>query len=400
MDNIKANFSKLTEVQKVLVIIIAAILLYGVSTGVTYTIFGGLKQGGAGINLTSGALPGPTGAVEEDANEPKTETCPLNGALKSKTARNAWEARRPLAVMIENHIEARPQSGLTSADVVYEAVAEGGITRFMALYYCNLSDVQVGPVRSARTYYLDWLGEYNNPLYAHVGGANTPGPADALSQIIKYKVNDLNQFSIGFPTYWRDYERLGHPVATEHTMYSTTQKLWAVGAQRGWVATDSAGISWSKGFTPWKFKDDEKISSSSKSGGTIKTITVNFWASQGDYTVEWDYNAATNTYDRKNGTAHIDFNNKKQISPKSVVIQFEKESNANDGYPGNVHLLYGTTGTGKALIIMDGNVVEGKWIKADRLSRSKYVDSKGKEIIFDKGQIWIETVPEGSKVTY
>ncbi len=393
INNLKAVFEKLTQVQKILVVIIVAILVYGIFTGGSYAIFGGLKAS-LGPGQLSSALPGPTTAVEEDANEPKTETCPLNGSLKSKTARAAWETRRPLAVMIENHTEARPQSGLTSADVVYEAVAEGGITRFMALFYCNLSDVQVGPVRSARTYYLDWLGEYNNPLYAHVGGANTPGPADALSQIITYKVDDLNQFSIGFPTYWRDYQRLGHPVATEHTMYSTTQKLWEVGAKRGWTATDSAGIRWDKNFTPWKFKDD-------KGGGSTTKINVTFWESQGNYDVEWDYDAAANAYKRKNGGKdHMDLDNNKQLEPKNIVIQFEKESNANDGYENNVHLLYGTTGTGKALIFQDGKVIEGKWTKVSRTSRSKYTDGKGVEIEFNKGQIWIQTVPEGAKVSF
>src|SRR3990170_5499635 len=93
-------------------------------------------------------------------------------------------------------------------------------------------------------------------LYAHVGGANTPGPANALGQIIKYGVKDLNQFSIGFPVFWRDYQRLGHPVATEHTMYSTTQKLWEIGAKRGWTATDQAGKRWDSTFAPWKFGED------------------------------------------------------------------------------------------------------------------------------------------------
>jgi len=300
-----------------------------------------------------------------------------------------------LAVMIENHSEARPQSGLFSADVIYEAVAEGGITRFMALFYCNLSDVQVGPVRSARTYYLDWLSEIDG-LYAHVGGANTPGPADALGQIITYKVKDLNQFSIGFPVFWRDYQRLGHSVATEHTMYSTTQKLWEVGAKRGWTATDSAGIKWDKNFVPWKFRD-----SSSASGGQATKIMVNFWESQGGYQVEWNFDPTSGTYKRKNaGENHMDLNNNTQLAPKVVIIQFERESNANDGYPGNVHLLYKTTGSGKALIFQDGGVSEGKWIKASRTQRSKYVDSSGKEIEFNKGQIWIQTVPEGSKVSY
>lgn len=389
---IKEIFSKLTDIQKILATLILGIIIFGVSSIGTYTIFSGTKL--SSITDLSTSLPGPTGALEEDANDPKTETCPLNGALKSKRARDAWEKRRPLAVMIENHTEARPQSGLTSADIVYEAVAEGGITRFMAMFYCNFSDVQVGPVRSARTYFLDWQREYNNPLYVHVGGANTPGPADALSQIITYKINDLNQFSIGFPTFWRDYQRLGHSVATEHTMYSTTHKLWDIGSKRGFVATDSAGISWEKGFTPFKFKDE-------KAGGSTGAITVNFWESQSDYQVVWTYDAASNTYKRKNGGSdHTDLNNKQQIAPKNIAVQFQKESNANDGYPGNVHLLYGTTGSGKALFFMDGNVIEGKWTKQSGVARTKYVDSTGKEIAFNKGQIWIETVPEGSKVTY
>ena len=394
MKKITIIFQGLTNIQKILVLIILATIFYAGSTSVSYSIFSGLKQTTPSPETAgSSSVPTPANALVEDPNEPKTEICPLNGSMHTKKAMEFWSKRRPLAVMIENHTEARPQSGLSSADIVYEAVAEGGITRFMALFYCNLSDVQVGPVRSARTYYLDWLGEYD-ALYAHVGGANTPGPADALGQIIKYKVKDLNQFSIGFPVFWRDYQRLGHSVATEHTMYSTTQKLWEVGAKRGWTATDSAGLKWEKSFTPWKFKDE-------KAGGTTAKINVSFWENQGNYAVEWNYDNASNSYKRKNGgDLHKDLNNNTEISSKVVIIQFEKESNANDGYPGNVHLLYGTTGTGKALFFQDGIVTEGKWTKQSRTSRSKYTDSTGKEIQFNKGQIWIQTVPEGSKVSY
>ncbi len=388
--NIATTLNNLTKLQKILVTIILAIVLYTISTGISYSAFSKIS-GSSGLELVT-ALPGPSNAVDEDPNQPKTESCPLDGSMHTKAAKDSWEKRRPLAVMIENHQEARPQSGLSSANIVYEAVAEGGITRFMAIFYCNLSDIQVGPVRSARTYYLDWLGEYDG-LYGHVGGANSPGPADTLSQIIKYGVKDLNQFSIGFPVFWRDYQRLGHPVATEHTMYSTTQKLWEVGAKRGWTEKDEDDKSWSGGFTPWKFKDE-------KGGGTTTKITVPFWDS-GEYVVEWDYDSTTNSYNRKNGgVEHQDLNNKKQLVAKNVVVQFEKESRANDGYENNLHLLYGTTGSGKALIFQDGNVIEGKWIKATRISRTKYIDSKGLEIQFNKGQIWIQTVPEGSKVTY
>ncbi|MBI2597281.1 DUF3048 domain-containing protein [Candidatus Daviesbacteria bacterium] len=396
MNKVTEIFQGLTNLQKILVLIILSTLLYGSSASVSYAIFSKVASQTPSISqdTSKSKLPSASSITEEDPNEPKTEICPLNGFKHTKKAREFWEKRRPLAVMIENHSEARPQSGLSSADVVYEAVAEGGITRFMALFYCNLSDAQVGPVRSARTYFLDWLGEYD-ALYAHVGGANTPGPADALGRIIKYEVKDLNQFSIGFPVFWRDYQRLGHSVATEHTMYSTTQKLWEIGAKRGWTATDSAGMKWDKKFTPWSFKEDRN------SEGKTNKIQVNFWENQPAYNVEWNYDATTNTYKRNNGgIPHMDLNKNTQLTPKMIVIQFERESNANDGYPGNVHLLYGTTGSGKALFFMDGNVIEGKWIKQSRISRTKYVDMNGREIQFNRGQIWIQTVPEGSKVSY
>lgn len=387
------TFNGLDNLQKILVLIILALVSFSVATSASYTVFNSVNKEGKPSEKATASLPGPSNALDEEPNEPRTESCPLNGSMHTKTAEQSWEKRRPLAVMIENHTEARPQSGLSAADVVYEAVAEGGITRFMGIYYCNLKDVQVGPVRSARTYYLDWLGEYD-ALYAHVGGANTPGPADALRQVIKYDVKDLNQFSIGFPVFWRDYQRLGHPVATEHTMYSTTKKLWEVGSKRGWIATDLAGIKWDENFVSWKFKDDQ-------GRGTVAKIRVPFWESQPGYDVEWNYDVATNTYKRKNGGEnHIDLDNKLQLSPKVVVIQFERESNANDGYPGNVHLLYKTTGTGKALIFQDGKMIEGQWSKVSRTKRTKYTDSNGKEITFNKGQIWIQTVPGGSKVTY
>ena len=386
---IKETFEKLTNIQKVLVTLILVIMFYGLSASVSFAIFSKVfRMGGELVS----SLPGPATTVDEEENEPKTEKCPLDGSMHTKKAKLSWEKRRPLAVMVENHSEAKPQSGLSSANVVYEAVAEGGITRFAAIFYCNLSDVQVGPVRSARTYFLDWISEYD-PLYAHVGGANTPGSADALSQIIKFKIKSLNQFGIGFPTYWRDYQRLGHPVATEHTMYSTTQKLWEVGAKRGWEAEDD-GVSWSKDFTPWKFKEDQ-------GGGSTTNIKVNFWASQESYFVEWNYDAIANTYNRKNGGVdHTDLNNKKQLSPKNIVVQFERESNANDGYEGNVHLLYGTLGKGKVLVFQDGKVSEGTWNKALRTSRTKYLNKDNKEVEFNKGQIWIQTVPEGAKVEY
>lgn len=385
-------------------LIVAGLIVYLLSAGIT---FGGLKASSGGSLFTS-PLPDGQGAGQENPNRKplievsgnKTEACPLNGAAYTKAERNIWETRRPLAVMIENHLEARPQSGLSDSDIVYEAVAEGGITRFMAIFYCKASAFEtiVGPVRSARTYFLDWASEYNFPLYAHVGGANTPGLANALGQIESYgwaTNNDMNQFSIGYPTFWRDYERLGHTVATEHTMYSTTEKLWAVGAKRGFTSEDPDGVKWTKGYIPWQFVKDEP-----KDHGTTAQITYKFWDYE-DYAVNWQYDSSTNEYKRFNGgVEHKDLNTGEQLTTKNLVVQFAKESRANDGYEGNAHLIYADTGKGDALIFKDGQAIKGSWSKAKRLSRTVFTDDKGKEIKFNPGRIWISVLPLGNKVDY
>lgn len=338
------------------------------------------------------------GALTFDENAPKTESCPLNGAYYSKEQRNWWETHRPLGVMIENHVDARPQSGLSFADVIYEAVAEGGITRFLAVYYCQDAGI-IGPVRSARTYFLDFISEYgNHPLYAHVGGANAPGPANALGQIETYgwaQYNDLNQFSIGFPTFRRDDSRAGHPVATEHTMYATTSKLWAVGAKRGLTNVDKTGESWRTGFVPYTFKNDAP--QNKRPGG--QKISLEFW---GDtlYNVSWLYDPQTNLYKRENGgKIHLDRNTHQQLTSKNIVVLFMRQTHANDGYPGNVHLLYQDKGRGQALVFRDGREIKATWSKASRSARTKITDMSGQEIQFDRGKIWFEILPLGAQVT-
>jgi len=136
MKNVVEIFEGLTNLQKILTLIILAVLIYSTSTSVSYSLFSKfIKPQIKGNASLVTSLPSASNALEEDPNEPKTEQCPLNGSMHTKVARESWEKRRPLAVMVENHVEARPQSGLFFADIIYEAVAEGGITRFMALFY-------------------------------------------------------------------------------------------------------------------------------------------------------------------------------------------------------------------------------------------------------------------------
>lgn len=384
-----------------LISIIGLVILYLFSTGASYAVFNYLKTPAKIVSVDTSSTQADNGSgFKVDPSEPKTEACPLNGQLRTKSEKALWIKRRPLGIMVENHEDARPQSGLTDADIIYEAVAEGGITRFLTVFYCGNTDT-VGPVRSARTYFLDFISEYgSNPLYAHVGGANTPGPANALGQIEDYGWvgrNDLNQFSIGFPTFWRDYERLGHEVATEHTVYSATAKLWDIGEKRGLTDVDEKGNRWDESFIPWKFKEDAKSSGRPASF----SAEFDFWPSYDKYGVKWVYDPSTNDYKRFNGgKPHIDRNNKQQLSAKNIVFVLMDQQNADDGYENNLHLLYGTKGTGKAVFLMDGKKISGVWSKEDRVSRTKFTDDAGSEIAFNPGKIWIEVLPTGTKVNY
>ncbi len=376
--------------------IIAGLGLYLLTTGISYATFNYLRSS---PNFDFEAPINNGGRLTIDPSEPRTEQCPLNGRLYTKTEKEAWEQRRPLTVMIENHEESRPQSGLNTADVIYEAVAEGGITRFLAVYLCDAQakETLLGPVRSARTYYLDWASEYGEtPLYAHVGGANLAGPANALGQIQDYgwggrNGNDLNQFSIGYPTFWRDYERLGRTVATEHTMYSTTEKLWKIGEDRGWSNEDQAGVDWQDRFQSWKFEERENT------GDDATNISFKFWDSN-EYDVSWSYSPEMKQYTRSNGgREHKDLNADEQLNSKVIIVQFARETGPIDELK---HLLYKTTGSGTALVFQDGKVVEANWKKLDREERTIFTDKTGKEIIFSPGRVWIEVLPIGNTVDY
>jgi len=335
---------------------------------------------------------------DQFTNEPKTEECPLNGEMLTKTQKQNWEMRRPLGVMIENHKEARPQSGLQSADVIYEVVAEGGITRFLAIFYCKDASY-IGPIRSARIYFIKILQGYGDyPLYAHVGGANTPGPADALGylkQIEWVSYNDLNQFSVPFPYFWRDYERL-NDRATEHTVYSSTKKLWQYAKEkRGLTNVDEEGVLWSKNFIPWKFKDDVSV----EQRKNIAKIDFGFWnIGASDYSVQWNYVKERNTYLRFNGgSPHLDKNTGKQLETKNVVIVFAKESPANDG---DGHILYQLTGEGEALVFQNGEAISGFWSRKNNNELIRFFDKSGKEISMIRGQVFVEILPTGNKVSY
>lgn len=381
------------------------VCIYLISTGLAYAAFSNF--GPASKQLPTIAAPTPAGPQARftlDPSIPRTEPCPINGKLYTEQEREVWEKRRPLAVMIENSTDSRPQSGLSRADVVYEAIAEGGITRFMGVFYCGASvgALSLAPVRSARIYYLPWVLEYD-ALYNHVGGAgNCDDPtvderAKALCRIEQWKVKDMDQFGISFPTCYRNYDRLPNPVATEHTMVCDTDKLFTLAEKRGWTNVDSKGVPWDKNFTEWTFKDD--TDPSERASTVVGTIEYSSSDSKSDsYGVKWVYDAETNAYKRyTGGEQHMDLETEEQLSPRVVALLFAKFTGSVDEH---FHNLYENTGTGKAVIFQDGTAIEGTWKKANNSARTVFFDEQGKELALNRGQVWIDMLPTGTTVTY
>jgi hypothetical protein len=302
-------------------------------------------------------------SVVVSPNEPKDTPNPINGVLFTKTEAESWKGKVPLAVMIENLVSVRPQSGLSKAEVVYEALAEGGITRFMAIFLAN--NAELGPIRSARAYYLDWLSEYGAG-YAHWGGS-----PEAMDLIRAYQVKDLDQFSLGAPTYWRVRDR-----EAPHNGYTNTEKLWEAAGKKGYNSLAN--------FDSWKFKKD-----ATDSARLASTIKIKFTGSA-PYEVVWKYDSEKNSYLRENGgQAHLDKTNEEQLSAKNVIVQ-SVTANTYDNYG---RLRMDTIGEGELKVFRDGSLIEGTWKKLSREGRTKFYDKEGKEIELNRGQIWIEIIP-------
>jgi len=317
----------------------------------------------------------------------------INGSYTTKEEEAIWKNRRPLGIMINNHTEARPQSCLYNADIVYEAVAEGGITRFLAVYQTKDCE-KVGPVRSARVYYEDWNAEYNG-IYAHWGAAyqdkNDPSvtfpEADAYLKVNELNMPDLDQMWLGDLAYWR-LDRPGK--ATEHTGYTSTKRLWDAYTikypENDWRIVQP--------FDSWKFKDDAESSKRPQKGA----LEFDFWETTPGYNVKWEYDSATNDYKRYQGGEMVkDADTGKEIRAKNVIVQFQKESSVGDK---KNHLMYQTLGTGEAQIFRDGQKITAVWSKQSPRSRTKYYDSAGNPVEFARGQMWVEIVPSGNTVSY
>lgn len=388
-----------------LLIILSFVGLYFLSAGSSWAIFSYLRET-PDLDY-SGDVSQTRSKIGEGL--PKTEECPINGKLYSEPERAIWESRRPIAAMVENHADSRPPSGLSRADVVYEMVAEGGITRFLSVFYCGAAadDVKIAPVRSARVHFISYAAEYGtNPIFLHVGGANdfsgygdTAKSARALELLATMgwrqpKSNDFDTtYDSGFPVFWRNYERLDRQVATEHTMMASLDAAYKEAEKRGFSNVDPEGNAWDEDFVSWKFKDGNPVLEPEAS-----LISFSFWDNGGDYDVSWRYDKETNSYLRENGgEKHVDLETGTQLNASNVIVLFAKERGPVDR---NLHILYTTIGKGTAVVFQNGQAIDATWKKATDYDRTIIYDESGDEIGFVKGQTWIEILPLGNDIDY
>lgn len=295
---------------------------------------------------------------------PPPPTSPLTGLEVAEA-----DTKRPvIGLMIENSTNSRPQSGLQEAGVVYEAIAEYGITRFLALYQ-ESSPANLGPVRSARPYYVDWARLYD-AAYGHVGGS-----PDALAKIKAEGVRDMDQFFNS-----GTYRRVSQRVAP-HNVYTTGEQLRALAASKGWNSSTFTGLARKK-----------------EAKATQPTATsIDFNISGPTYNVHYDYDAATNSYHRTMaGTPHKDADSGKLITPKVVVGLATQYSLMPDGY----HSAYATTGAGTAKIFQDGTVTEATWKRDGATAQYTFTDAKGKTIALNPGQTWFTVVGDPAAITH
>lgn len=267
-------------------------------------------------------------------------------------------------IMIENSPDARPQSGIKDAGVVYEAIAEGGITRFLALYQQEKPTL-IGPVRSVRMYYVDWVAPYNASI-AHIGGS-----AAALKEVRNGNYRDIDQF-FNAGSYWRASDRYA-----PHNVYTSFEKLDALNKAKGFTQST---------FTAFKRVDGK---ASAKPDATSISINVSGPA----YNTGYTFDPATNKYNRLlAGVPHTD-REKGQITP-SVVIAMKVNMSLvmEDGYRESIT----TTGSGEAIIFQNGTAQTVTWHKADRASQISFTDAAGKEVPLVRGQTWITAVPNGN----
>ncbi|MCF7860331.1 DUF3048 domain-containing protein [Patescibacteria group bacterium] len=272
----------------------------------------------------------------------------------------------PVAVMIDNDVLARPQAGLAKASLVYEVPVEGGMTRYLAIYPSNIKLEAVGPVRSARPYFVTLAADLQ-ALYLHCGGS-----PESLTQIKKASLYDLNEF-YNSQYFWRvnnNEREAPHNILTD-------SDNWQSYLEKQYLSVAE--------IEPWLFKTETTHADSSAD------ISLYFSA---NFRALWRYNAENNNYQRFfNGLVARD--ETEEIYAKNIIIQYI-ESKVMDEVG---RLAISLQGGGEALLCIDGECRAATWRKRSG-ERTKYYFINGEEIKLNPGITWIELADQNTRVNY
>jgi hypothetical protein len=302
---------------------------------------------------------------------PVNAVAPLDGLLTTP----AKAKLHPIAVMIDDLSPARPQSGFSYASVVWQAPAEGGIPRYMIVFQERIPKT-VGPVRSARYYYIAWAAEMR-AMYVHAGGS--PQALQTLREQGRGQlVYNADEFRWG-KSFWRVKDRFA-----PHNLYSDGKNLRAIAKTVG--ATDKAIKA------PWTFGPDLDRSLRPRGGKIDFGYSANH--------IHYDYDWRTNTYLRSvtGEKRQVDASTGQRVAPKNVVVMLMHFGPLNDG--SRKHRLEADViGKGTAWIATNGTTIKGTWRKASLTKPTQFFDSHGKQVVLTVGQTFVNVLQLGSKVT-
>ena len=296
------------------------------------------------------------------SNEQKNIS-PFTGKSISETMQNIT----PFMTIIENSKSARPQSGLSEADIIYETLAEGGIPRFLALFSTN-TPKKIGPIRSVREYFLKLSKELSLPI-VHCGGSE-----EALSTIDKDKksITSINEIKNN-KHFWRD-DNLKPP----HNLFTSTENISNYIKDNNLKIKTAKFLNFDDNF--WTNKDFDDC----------KTLSI-----QQSNTYKTSYIFKDNKYyklmDEKDA---IDASNKKPLVFDNIVIQKTSIKTQDD----IGHLKIDLLGEGEGFIISKGKIKSVYWDKDDDESLTKLVDNNGKPIPLSTGKTIWHIVDSNNKV--
>jgi hypothetical protein len=299
---------------------------------------------------------------------------PLDGLPTTADA----AAQHPIAVMVDDLSPARPQSGFSAASVVWQAPAEGGIPRYMMIFNENVPK-SVGPIRSARQYFIAWAAEWG-AVYVHVGGS-----PQALATLASKGHGQYVYNADGFRYEGHYLFRIKTRLAP-HNEYSDASHL------RGLVKAVGAK---DKPIEPvWTFGPDAP-SSVRPVGGTID---VSFFANH----IHYAYDRVSNTYRRSvtGEKKQVDAATGTPVAPKNVVAIVMHFGPLNDGHPQKKRLEADFVGSGRAWVSTNGVTSRATWRKASVTAPTLLFDSAGEPIRLTAGQTFVQVVQSASQLRF